>query len=355
MGSRPQKHLRKSAASNRFLLKDIALQAGVSLATIDRVLHERGQVREHTARRVYQAIEELDQQRTQIGLVGRKFIIDVVMNAPHRLWEPVRQAMSSELSYLHPAVFRVRYHLTEQSDEKALASTVASIVRQGSHGVIVNAADTPATVGEIDTLAAAGIPVITFTTDIPNSRRTAFVGMDNAMGGATAGYLIGQWLPEERASVLVTLRGVGFRGEEDREFGLRSVLRAEYPHLSVVDLNDGLGVDEPTGKLTAHALAHHKDILAVYSIGGGNRAICAAIEAAGCRPRVYIAHDLDDDNIKLMNAGRINAILHHDLRHDLREACLAIMRHHRAVPETRSVRLSNVQVVTPKNLPGFVL
>ena len=44
-----------------------------------------------------------------------------------------------------------------------------------------------------DTLAATGIPVVTFVTDLPFSRRVAYVGLDNRAAGATAAYLVTQW------------------------------------------------------------------------------------------------------------------------------------------------------------------
>ena len=44
--------------SHPFLVKDIAQQAGVSVATVDRVLHGRSGVRQHTIRRIDQAIRE---------------------------------------------------------------------------------------------------------------------------------------------------------------------------------------------------------------------------------------------------------------------------------------------------------
>ncbi|MCP4386361.1 MAG: LacI family DNA-binding transcriptional regulator, partial [Hyphomicrobiales bacterium] len=59
--------------AHRFLLKDIALQAGVGIATVDRVINERGGVRPQTLRRVQQAVDELERQQNQIGLTGRMF------------------------------------------------------------------------------------------------------------------------------------------------------------------------------------------------------------------------------------------------------------------------------------------
>jgi LacI family transcriptional regulator len=57
------------------------LQAGLSEATVDRVLNRRGGVRASTEREVHQAIAHLDRQYTQLRL-GRTFMVDVVMRGP---------------------------------------------------------------------------------------------------------------------------------------------------------------------------------------------------------------------------------------------------------------------------------
>ena len=51
-----------------FAMKEVALQAGVSLATVDRVMHQRLGVRPSTRRRVEQAFAELERQQQQVGL-----------------------------------------------------------------------------------------------------------------------------------------------------------------------------------------------------------------------------------------------------------------------------------------------
>ena len=61
-------------------------------------------------------------------------------------------------------------------------------------------------------------------------------------------------------------------------------------------------------------LQRNPGINAVYSIGGGNRAILEAFDSVGRRCEVFIGHDVDRDNRELLNAQRIAAVLHHDLR-----------------------------------------
>lgn len=179
------------ALSHPFLVKKIALQAGVSEATVDRVLNRRGGVRRHTEQRVAQAIRELERQSEQVALSGRKFIIDIVMEAPDRFTEAVRAALEAEIPALHPAVFRTRHHLREVWRPEELVGLLDRIARRGSNGVLLKAPDIPEITAAVDRLVAAGIPVVTLVTDLANSARTAYVGMDNRAAGETAAYLVG--------------------------------------------------------------------------------------------------------------------------------------------------------------------
>ena len=67
-----------------YRIREIAMQAGLSEATVDRVLHGRGGVRASTVAEVHQAIEDLHRQRTQLRLAGRTFVVDLVVDAPTR-------------------------------------------------------------------------------------------------------------------------------------------------------------------------------------------------------------------------------------------------------------------------------
>jgi LacI family transcriptional regulator len=335
-----------------FLIKEIALQAGLSEATVDRVLNKRGGVRRHTAQRVKQAIRELDGQIEQAGLSGRKFLIDVVMQSPDRFSESVRAALDDEMPTLRPAVFRARYHFSEVARTAELAAVIDRIAARGTHGLFLKAPDQPEIAAAVDRVVHRGIPVVTLVTDVANCRRAAYVGMDNRAAGETAAYLIGEWLGDARARILTTLSSNSFRGEEEREIGFRRALRMRYPNLGIVDVSEGLGIDRATGALARKALAADPNVIAAYSIGGGNRALVEAFQAMARPCQVFVGHDLDADNLALLREKRISAVLHHDLNADVRSACRIVMQAHRVLPQGPPPPPSQVQVITPFNLPA---
>ena len=67
--------------------------------------------------------------------------------------------------------------------------------------------------------------------------------------------------------------------------------------------------------------------------------------------QVFVAHDLDADNRRLLRDGRISVVLHNDLRADARLAMRLILQEQRALP-AEPARLTPIQVITPYNLPG---
>src|SRR4051794_8631 len=205
-------------------IREIARQSGLSEATVDRVLNKRPGVRPSTAANVAQAITDLDRQRSQLRLNGRTFIVDLVMQTPDRFSAAVKSALELELPMLRPARVRSRFDFRESARPGELVRTLDDIRHRGSMGVILKAPDEPEISDAIGRLHDAGIPVVTLVTDIPLSQRVAYVGIDNRAAGATAAYLMDQWLTAQDA-ILMALSRSAFRGEEEREMGFRTTMR----------------------------------------------------------------------------------------------------------------------------------
>jgi LacI family transcriptional regulator len=332
---------------HRYKVREIAQQSGLSEATVDRVLNERPGVRENTRAEVLQAIKDLDKQRAQLRLNGRRYLIDVVMQTPQRFSDAFRAAIEAELPAFAPAMVRARFHLWESGSTAQMVDALSRV--RGSHGVVLKAQDEPEVAEAVDQLVESGVPVVTYATDVPASSRCGYVGIDNHGAGVTAAYLMRQWLGPAPSDVLITLSRTVFRGEGEREVGFRSAMRGTGR--TIVEVSDSDGIDATNERLVLEALDQNPGVEAVYSVGGGNTATVAAFERLGRTCRVFVAHDLDADNRRLLRDGRISVVLHNDLRADARLAMRLILQQHGALP-AEPARPVPIQVITPYNLPS---
>lgn len=308
------------------------------------MLHGRAGVRQATHARVKAALRELDRQAASVALDGKRIAIDVILEAPLRFSRAVRLAFEEELEGLRPASLRLRFHMAEAFEPVDLDRLLGSIARRGTHGIVAKLPDRPSVVSSLSKIIKDRIPVVTLVTDLPESGRIAYIGMDNLVAGRMAAYLVQK--QQAAGDILAVVSSNEFQGEAARLIGFREALDGRRLHI----VDGAMGRDAQTAEKMREFLDHGHRIGAVYSAGGGNRAILQALERYGQTPNLYVAHDLDADNRDLLRSGQIDFVIHHDLRHDARASCQHILKALRLLPHEFAVNRSAIQLATPFNI-----
>lgn len=337
-----------------FRVREIAAQAGLSEATVDRALHGREGVRPSTARQVERAIADLHRQADQVQLGGRTWVLDVVVQAPLRFSVEVRTALEAELPALRPAVLRARFHLLDGAGPEPVVAALEKAARSRSDGVVLKAPDVPEVGAAVSRLRAAGVPVVTLVTDLPGSDRLAYVGLDNRGAGATAAHLVDQWLGDDDGALLVVRSRGADLGEDERAVGFAEVLQTTRSTRRVHEVVDDEARPGTVVDGVRAALAGGVRVAAVYAMYAGAGGIARVLDAlvdAGQEPRVVVVHDLAAEHLALLREGRVDVVLHHDLRTHLRRAARVLLQARGALPGPARSWPAPVQVVTRYNVP----
>ncbi|MEM0907230.1 MAG: LacI family DNA-binding transcriptional regulator [Pseudomonadota bacterium] len=337
--------------THRFPIKEIAQQAGLGTATVDRVLNNRAHVSPQTRARVHAAMGELEAQEHQLAARGRRMFVDVVVEAPRRFSVQIEAACAAALADISGAVLRPRFLFQETMTERDVTAALKRIQKRGSHGVLLKARDIPSIRTAVQSLEDGGIPVVTLVTDIGETNRTAYVGIDNAKAGQTAGYLLASVLTTPKGTVLTSSSQEDFQGEVERLEHFLTCFSQLRPDYKVVAVAGGAGLSGGTKQRLSKEFGGLERVDAVYSMGGGNRAILESLRAEGLAPQHFVAHDLDRDNLALLEAGKISFVLHHDLQLDMTRGFQALASRHGLANQQEGRLLSDVHIITPYNIP----
>ena len=130
------------------------------------------------------------------------------------------------------------------------------------------------------------------------------------------------------------------------------MLREHYPVLVPLPPLEGKDDSRRTEKLAAKLLAQHRNLVAIYSAGAGNRGISAALRAAGRQhDLVYIAHELTPQARRDLLDGTLDAVINQDAGHEVRSALrLALAHLNREAVQDNQERI-RIDIYLRDNLP----
>jgi LacI family transcriptional regulator len=305
-------------------LKTVADAAGVSVATVDRVLNRREGVRDATVEKVEVAIRQLGYTpsslaaRVQPAAKRFAFILPAGRNP---FFASLEDAVGKLREWLPFAGSSYDVRHVDVFDGLALARTLAETRRGAYSGVAVVALDHPAVREEINALRREGIAVATLVSDVPSAQRDRYVGIDNTAAGRTAGTLLGRFMPHRRGKVALIAGSLALRDHAERRFGFEQVLAQDFPEVEVIAVREGRDDPARVKTLAADLLAEHRDLCGLYNVGAGTDGVIAALEAAGrAGDVVFVAHELTDENRAALMRGTIDAIINQDAGHEARSA-----------------------------------
>jgi LacI family transcriptional regulator len=305
--------------------RDLAKAAGVSLATVDRVLNARPGVRKETVDAVNAAIERLGYVRNvSAANLARsrtyRFRFLLPRNGDAFLATVIARIEETQAALRSEGV-QISYSRALDSDPHQVSALLSRIDRDDLDGVAIMAPESPQVRDATARLRERGVHVVLFVSGQHDLRPLDFVGVDNVAAGATAGRLIGRFTGSRPGKVLVISETMNALDSVERRLGFDAVLTADYAHLTVLPSLETHGDSERTRAVIRTAYANHPDIVASYVLGSEARPALEAIAASSdTRRQVIVAHERTRFTEAMLRDGTLDAVIAQNPGHLVRSA-----------------------------------
>lgn len=334
----------------RTTLSEIANVAGVSPATVDRVLNNRAGVKERTRLIVHQAAEKLGYFGLPEDEAKGSIAMDFILPSGSNTFIAILRKYLLEEAENYGGV-KSTVHLVEGLEPELLAAKLDQLIGQ-TDAISIVAPDHPIVREAIQRVAASGIKIATLVSDIPSLNKIGYVGIDNRAAGRLAGMLLGRLLSHQKDhDVVVFIGSPSYRGHEEREMGFRSVLAQDFPRLKITNTVQVHDDRDKAYEETLKILESGRPS-GIYNIGSGNQGIYQALREKNADHAVtFIAHDLSEATKLMLLDRSLDAVIDQNPRVEAREVIklLASAVHGSREPEY----LPRVHVIFRENIPAY--
>jgi LacI family transcriptional regulator len=348
-------HKKLKTLVNKPTVNDVAKMAGVSLATVDRVLNERPGVRSVTIEKVMGAVTSLGYVRDAAAAnLARQRFYRFLFILPETVNEFVL-ALERDIARL---ATRNKHQRTTLSclkiapfDPLALVTALDDLDANEIDGVSVFGPDTPEVGQAIERARQRGIAVATLVADLPSSQRHHFVGIDNVAAGRTAARLMGRFMGGDGRILIIT--GSHLANDHlERINGFEALIQKDFPGIEIVATLEGRDDADLIHERLPDVFTTNPSIGGIYSAAAGNPGLIRYLrETEQHNDTVVIVHELTDSSQDALANGIFDVVISQDTGHLVRSATRLLMATVDQIPFDQSQERIRIDVLLFENMP----
>lgn len=298
-------------------LQQIAEAAGVSRGTVDRALNNRGRINPEVADRIRKLAEEMGYQPNRAGralaMSKRAVTIGVLIQAAETpFMESVIKGAMEAKAEVERLGAKVLLRTIRNMDAQKAVHEMYRLKEAGCNGLAVVPVDDPHMKDTIDLFMEENIPIITFNSDIENSKRLCFVGQDTIQSGKTAAGLMAEILPGKQ-KVLIISGYPSSNGHRNRTKGFIEELASLREDLQILKVQYAYDNSNRAEQITSDIIKTHPDLAGIYLTASGAEGVCGALDQLNSPQKIkVISNDLTQQNMQYLREGKVNFLIGQD-------------------------------------------
>lgn len=344
-------------AGNR--LVDIARLSGVSIGTVDRVIHNRGRVSAEARLKVNDAIQALDYKPNILARSLRlKSSVRVAVVLPEYgeddYWRISINGINSEIGkWSHYGVNTITYTYNPFSPESFLNS-LDLLEDEVFDGMVIAPIFHELTRNYLADLRSREIPFVLFDSNIPELSPLSFSGQDLYASGRLAGELVLTGLrggTGELVLIHVTEEQSVAPHLKEKERGFASFLAENGKEASVFSFQSGIG----DFRMALHAVLSDPGLSGVYITNSkGTSEVARAAQQLGRQDLTLVGYDLLADNVRMLRSGTIRFLINQNPGRMAQTALNHLFTHLVLAQEVPALAHFPLDVITRENVDSYI-
>ena len=236
--------------AEKIRIKDIAERAGVSVGTVDRVLHKRPNVSASALKRVEKALEEMNYQPNMYASAlaynrSYKFYCLIPKHASEAYWDEIEMGAMKAIEQRRDFYLDLEIMYYSRLSPDSFIETYKKCLSYNPDGVILVPTTLEVTRQFTDELHDRNIPFVLLDSYMPALQPLSFYGQDSIQSGHFAAHMLMLIARQETTIMLMKQTKDGkmaSRQQENREVGFRDYMKNNFPEVKIVEVN--LPLDE---------------------------------------------------------------------------------------------------------------
>ena len=269
--------------AKRPTIKDVAREAGLSVATVNRVIAGAGNVREDTGRAVAEAAHKIGYHA--VGLIEQRLLPNLpriklgflLQKEKQEFYQNLTGALTEAAATFPDAKCDITI---EYCHSQAPGDVAEHLLSMGERVDVLGAVaiNHPAITAAVVDLKAKGVESFAMMGDYAQGERLGYIGLNNLKVGRGAASMLSV-AARKPGKIAIFVGGHRWHGHELRETGFRAFFR-EHTEFQVLDTLVNLETRQLTREATFNLLERHPDVVGIYVAGGGMEGAIAALREA---------------------------------------------------------------------------
>jgi LacI family transcriptional regulator len=340
-------------------VKEIARRAKVSLATVDRVIHNRPGVSEETKNKIQAIIDELNYQPnvlaqrlalTTRGTLRLAVLIPAISDETE-YWQAPLDGISRAENEIRQYGIYIEHYFFDQNDHKSFTGQIARITKNKPDGILFPPVFPEEAIRLIKWSEKENIPYVVINSDIPGYNYSGYIGPDIFRSGYLAAELIDYGINENDTVLIVNISGeisdnYAILHKED---GFRAYFKDNNLSNHLVSLNTTQTDDASVSRKLLACMKREKNIRAIFVTNSRVSVVARYLEKQGLNHIILLGNDFTPENVNCLKNGSIDFLICEKPQEQGYRGIMALFQHLVFSKEIEKAYLMPIDIITRQN------